>query len=177
MDDKLLKKYLAYASTDEGFAVLFVKKNLAKSEGHWVDIVDCERYVMSDDNLHFKFVTGGLYKRKLQPQYPPKSDYTFNGKFDEHRYYLMVRAITWETAHKDIEQQKSKKVAAIKFKITGVSFDKNRDNKNFFRDDAPPEIKALAKNLYDRTDPLWGRALQYAVEPEFVYKIKQINVY
>jgi len=88
----------------------------------------------------------------------------------------MVRAITWETAHKDIEQQKSKNVAASKFKITGVSYDINRDNKNYFRDDAPPEIKALANNLYDRTDPLWGKAMQYVREPEFVYRIKQVSI-
>ena len=96
------------------------------------------------------------------------------GKFDEHSYYLMARAITWETAHKDIEQQKSKKVKASKFKITGVSYDKNRGNNDYFRDDAPMEIKALADNLYDRTNPLWNKALQYVNEPEFVYKIKQV---
>jgi len=88
----------------------------------------------------------------------------------------MIRAVTWETAHKDIEQQKSKKVVALKFKITGVSYDKNRDNRGYFRDDAPPEIKALAKNLYDRTNPLWDKAMQYVNEPEFVYKIKQVSV-
>ena len=102
MNDKLLKKYLEYASTDEAFAVLFVKKHLVQVKGHWVDVVACRRYEMSADNLHFRFVIGGLYKRKIQPQYPPKSAYTVDGKFDERGYYLMTRAITWETAHKDI---------------------------------------------------------------------------
>lgn len=177
MDNRLLKKYLEYANTDEAFAVLFAKKHLAQAKGHWVDIVNCERYAQSLDDLHFRFVVGGLYKRKIQPQYPPKSAYTIDGKFDERGYYLMTRAITWETAHKDIEQQKSKSVAPSKFKITGVSYDKNRDNKNFFRDDAPPEIKALSNNLSDRTDPLWGKALQYANQPEFVYEVKRISIF
>ena len=176
MDDKLLNKYREYANTEEAFAVLFVKKHLPQAKGHWVDIDDCQRYEMSSDNLHFRFVVGGLYKRKIQPRYPLKSDFTIDGKFDEHRYYLTIRAITWETAHKDIQQQKSKKVAASKFKITGVSYDKNRNNKNYFRDDAPPEIKALAKNLSDRTDPLWDKAMKYVNKQEFVYKIKQIKV-
>ncbi len=61
MDDKLLKKYLEYAKTEESFAVLFVKKHLAQAKEHWVDIVDCRRYEMSSDNLHFRFVVGGLY--------------------------------------------------------------------------------------------------------------------
>ncbi len=176
MDDKLLKKYLKYASTDEAFAVLFVKKHLAEAKGYWVDIVDCRRYEMSSDNLHFRFVVGGLYKRKIQPWYPSKSAYTIDGKFDEHRYYLTIRAITWETAHKDIEQQKSKKEASRKFKITGVSYDKNRSNRDFFRDDAPPEIKALANNLYDRTNPLWDKALKYVNKPEFVYELKKVFI-
>jgi len=176
MDDKLLKKYLEYAKTEESFAVLFVKKHLAQAKEHWVDIVDCRRYEMSSDNLHFRFVVGGLYKRKIKPQYPSKSVYTINGKFDEGRYYLMVRAITWETAHKDIEQQKSKNITPRKFKITGISYDKNRSNKDFFRKDAPPEIKALANNLNDRTNPLWDRALQYANKPEFVYEIKKVYI-
>jgi hypothetical protein len=176
MDDKLLKKYLEYANTEESFAVLFVKKHLAQAKGYWVDIVDCRRYEMSSDNLHFRFVVGGLYKRKIQPQYPSKSAHTIDGKFDERRYYLMVRAITWETAHKDIEQQKSKSIASRKFKITGISYDKNRSKKDFFREDAPPEIKALANNLNNRTNPLWDRALQYANKPEFVYEIKKVYI-
>ena len=176
MDEKLLKKYLEYAETDEAFAVLFVKKHLPQAKGHWVDIADCQRYEMSSDKLHFRFVFGGLYQRNIQPQYPQQSAHTFDGKFDERKYYLMVRAITWETAHKDIEQQRSKRVACRKFTITGVSYDKNRDNKDFFRKDAPPEIMALAENLNDRTSPLWDKALKYAIEPEFVYEIRRIQI-
>jgi len=176
MDDKLLKKYLKYANTDEALAVLFVKKNLTQAKGHWIDIADCNRYEMSSDNLHFRFVVGGLYKRKIQPQYPPKSTYTIDGKFDEGGYYLMVRAITWETAHKDIEQQKLKKVVAQKFKITGVSYLQKRTANDFFRDDAPPEIKALANDLLDRTNLLWDHAMKYINESEFVYEIKQVRI-
>ena len=176
MHDRLLEEYRKYANTEEAFAVLFVRKHLAQAKGHWIDIDDSQRYEMSSDNFHFRFVQGGLYKRKIQPQYPSKSAYTNNGKFDEHRYNFVTRAITWKTAHKDIEQQKSKHVKASKFKITGVSYDKNRDSKNYFREDAPPEIKALAKDLSNRTNPLWDQALKYAAEPEFVYKIKRVTL-
>ena len=153
-----------------------MKKHLAQAKGYWIDIIDCRRYEMSSDNLHFRFVVGGLYRRKIKPQYPSKSVYTTNSRFDERGYYLMVRAITWETAHKDIEQQKSQNIAPRKFKITGVSYDKNRSNKDFFREDAPSEIKALANNLNDRTNPLWDRALKYANKPEFVYEIKKVYI-
>jgi hypothetical protein len=176
MDDRLLKKYLEYANSDEAFAVLFVKKHLVQAKGHWVDIADCRRYEISSDNMHFRFVVGSLYQRKIHPHYPPKSAYTVDGNFNEREYYLRARAITWETAHKDIEQQKSKGMVCRKFKITGVIYDKHRDNKHFFRDDAPPEIRALAENLNDRTNPLWDVALKYAVRPEFVYEVRRIQV-
>lgn len=176
MDDRLLKRYREYASTEEAFAVLFVKQYLAQAKGHWIDVVNCRRYEMSSDNMHFRFVVGSLFKRNIHPQYPPRSAYTTNGKFDERAYYLMTRAITWETAHIDIEQQKAKKVSPLKFEIKGVSYDKNGGNKEYFRDDAPPEIKALADNLYDRTNPLWDRAMQYINAPEFVYEVRQARV-
>jgi len=176
MDHRLLKKYREYANTEEALAVLFVKKHLTQAKGHWVDVVDCQRYEMSSDSLHFRFVVGALYERRIQPQYPPRSSYTINGKFDEYTYYLMARAITWETAHNDIEQQKSKRVKPLKFEITGVSYDKNRNNKAYFREDAPREIKALAANLYDRTDPLWDKAVQYINAPEFVYEVRQARI-
>ncbi len=176
MDNRLLKRYREYASTEESFAVLFVKTHLDQAQGQWVDIVDFRRYEMSPDNLHFRFVVGGLYERKLRPQYPPKSAYTVDGRFDERGYYLMTRAITWETAHTDIEQQKSIKVQPRRFEVTGVSYDRSRDNESYFRDEAPPEIKALANNLHDRTDPLWDKAMQYVNAPQFVYEIRKAKV-
>lgn len=176
MDDRLLKRYREYANTEEAFAVLLVKKHLAQAKGYWVDIVNSRRYEMSRDMMHFRFVVGGLFKRKIHPKYPPRSDYTTNGQFDERAYYLMTRAITWETAHTDIEQQKQKRISPLKFEIKGVSYDKNAGSTGFFRDDAPPEIKALAANLQDRTNLLWDRALQYANSPEFVYEVRQARV-
>lgn len=175
MDDKLLKKYLEYANTEEAFAVLLVKKHLAHAKRHWADIVDCRRIEMSPDKLHFRFVVVGLYKRRMQPEYPSKSAFTLDGKFDERRYYLMTRAITWETAHRDIEQQKSQNVAPSRFRMTGAYHEKRRSYKDYFRDDAPPEIKELAKNLRDRTSPLWDKAIRYVRETEFVYEIKRIH--
>ena len=177
MDQKLLARYREYAGSKEAFAVLFVKQHLAEAKGHWVDPVDFERYEMSPDDMHFRFVVGGLYPRKLQPKYPPKTAFAANGKIDEKAYYLMVRAITWETAHADIEQQKAARVRPLRFEVRGVSYDRNRGNTNFFREDAPPEVKALAANLADRTNPLWDIALQYANRPEFVYEVRRAKVY
>lgn len=176
MSDQLLDKYLEYASTEEALAVLFVKKHLPQAEGSWVDVVDCRRYEMSSDPLHFRFVEGDLFERRLRPWYPSKSAYFVDGEFREHDYYLMARAVTWQTAHDDMRQQRSEGVEATRFRITGVSYDKNRSSNSYFRDDAPPEIKALAENLHGRTSPLWDRAAPYVNKPEFVYEIRQVRI-
>jgi hypothetical protein len=176
MDKNLLKKYREYASSSEACAVLFIKQNLSQSKGHWIDIVSCKPDYLSDDKFHFCSIKGGIYKRKIKPEYPPKSEFTSNGKFDDRSYYFAVRAITWATAHEDIEQQKLAGVAARKFRVTGGSYNKNEDQKGYFKNDTPSEIKALANNLLDKTNPLWDIAMAYINEPEFIYKIKSIEV-
>lgn len=176
MDGKLLKRYCEYANTEEAFAVLLVKQNLAQAKGHWIDVVNCRRFEMSLDRMHFRFVVGGLFKRKVQPKYPPRSAYTINGRFDERAYCQMSRAITWETAHEDISKQKANRVEPLEFEIEGVYYDRNKGNKGYFRDDAPSDIKALANNLYDRTNPLWDKAEQYINKPEFVYEVRLARI-
>ncbi len=103
MKKGLINKYQNYAATEEAFAVLFVRNNLRKALGHWVDITDSKQYEMSDDKLHFRYVRGGLFRRKIDPMYPKKSMFTVDGVFNEKAYILAVRAITWETAKKDID--------------------------------------------------------------------------
>lgn len=176
MDERLLERYREYANTEEALAVLFVKMHLAQAKGHWIDVVNSRRYEMSPDRMHFRFVMGGLFTKKIKPRYPPRSSYTTSGKFDERAYYMMTRAITWETAHKDMEEQKAGGVLPLRFEIEGVGHDGNEDSKGYFRDDAPPEIKALATNLNDRTNPLWDKAMQYVNGPGFVYEVRHARV-
>ncbi len=171
MNESLLKLYRQHANSEEAFAILFVKKNLLQSKGHWIDIISFQRYRTSTDNMHFKFVFGGLFKRKIQPKYPDRSLFS-----DDRSYYLMARAITWDTARIDIGRQKERRIKPVKFEIKGVTYDKNRNKKSYFSDDAPVEIKALENNLNDRTDPLWDKAINYIIEPEFVYEVKKARI-
>lgn len=67
-------------------------------------------------------------------------------------------------------------MAATEFKILGVGYDKNRNNKKCFRDGTPPKIMALAANPNDRTDPLWYTAVLYLVGPECVYESKKVDI-
>lgn len=73
------------------------------------------------------------------------------------KYAATDEAFAVAFVKKNIAQAKGHWVDIVDFDQYEMSSDKN-----FFRDDAPPEVKALANNLYDRTNPLWDRALQYA---------------
>lgn len=138
MNEKLFDMYLEYASTDEAKAVLFVKKNIQQSTEQWVDIIRCERYETEwyfdeqtnteriKDKLQFRYVEYGLYRRTIKPKYPPKSQFTHNGEFNEEAYYTAVRAITWEVANEDIAQQKEKGIVGEIYRITGVRYNKNK---------------------------------------------------
>lgn len=172
---ELLKKYIEYASSDEALAVLFVKKELKQSKGYWIDIVDFESYNdISVDDLEFKFVVCGLYKRKIKPNYPPKSRFVNNGKFDEKEYYKAVRAITWHTANEDIQQQKTNGVKCVNYQIKGVKYNKNRGK---FTKRPPwldsPAWKDIDIHSLRGTDRSYVQ--QFMAPPDWRYEIKSIK--
>lgn len=167
--DKLIREYEYYEKTEEALAVLFVKKYLSCSKGKWIDIVDIKpsRYFEPRD-LEFRGVLCELFNKKITPKYPER-----NKLKDPDQYLRACRAITWNTAHEDIERQRSKGVHGEKFIITGIKYNANK-NKSFFVDAAPPEIKELEKNVNDRTDPRWDYALRYRRPEKWIFKIKSI---
>ncbi|NHF68436.1 hypothetical protein [Xanthomonas hortorum] len=158
MDDKLVARYQKYASSEGALAVLFVNRYFDQAIGHRVDPEDFRRHGKSPDPLHFRLVTGGLYRRTVVPKYPPKTDYTLNPVFNERGYLAVIRALTWEAAYHDIEKQKRGKAPFLNFEVAGISHDRSRGSTGFFRDDALLQIKALALNLQDLTDLLWDSA-------------------
>lgn len=170
MNEKLLAMYLKHASTDDAMAILFVKKNMQQSAGKWVDIINCERYELSEDKLHFRFVEYRLYKRTIKPKYPPKSEFTKNGKFDTRGYYTAVRAITWEAANLDIEQQKVKGVVGEKYRISAVRYNKNKGKHRTKPPWLDPNSARYGGSPYTR-----GERRLYEYEPEWVYEIKSIK--
>jgi hypothetical protein len=165
--------YLEYASTAEAMAILFVKKNMQQqSAGKWVDIISCEQYERSEDKLHFRFVECGLYRRMIKPKYPPQSEFMNKGNFDERSYYTAIRAITWETANRDIEQQKAQGVIGEKYRITGVRYNKNKGKYK----SKPPWLDP--NSIFYGASPStfrWHERRAYEYEPEWVYEIKAIR--
>jgi len=175
LTDERFRKYLEYASTDEARAVLFVKKNLKKASGRWIDIINCTPYNSHNINdLEFKLVVCGLFVKKIKPKYPLKENFISNGKFKEKEYYLAVRAITWETAHADISEQKSKGIVGDNFEIKGVKFNKNRGK--FIK--RPPWLDNPAwkdVDIYSLRGADRSYVQQFLAHDDWCYEIKSIR--
>lgn len=120
-DDEVLKrKYREYAMTDEAAAVYFVRDvvNDINTRGKWIDVIFTDRYAVEfDEKPAFKKVIVELFDRKIKPQYP------------KNAHQELIRAITWETSHRDIDEQKLKGIVGPQFEISGLFL--NNDKKNF----------------------------------------------
>lgn len=178
MDKNLIEKY---ANSDEALAILFVKKHLKVADNKkWIyileyyrpndfDSYDEEQEFICNENprLVFTKVICELFGRKKKPNYPPQ-----NG-MDEEKYKELCRAICWETANKDISDQRKIGVKGPVFEIKGYL--KKIKHNNYFVKNAPPEIKTLEKNLNDMTNPLWDKASEYIQPDEYKFKITSVN--
>lgn len=166
MTDSAIKKYLDYASSPEAYAVLFVKKYLDRAGNRfWIDILAYDVPAGYEyEKLMFRSVACELFPRKHVPAYPPRRQFR-----SERDWTDACRAVTWECAAYDINMLRKHGYRGARYKIDGVSFPKHKpgtrleptDPATFFVDGAPHEIKALANNLSDRTDPLWDEAMKY----------------
>jgi hypothetical protein len=174
---QLVNKYTKYAKTDEGMAVLFVKKYLRKANSRmWVDIVGIEAPKYYEIGyMQFKTVVCELFPRTAKPEYPPKSQY-----LTKEEYELVCRAIDWETAKKDVKEQKKRGVRGQRYRIEGVIYVNKKDRPPIFLQSAPDKIKALSNDVNNQSSSLWEEAYQY-INPdyleydEFQYKIKKIE--
>lgn len=176
-----IESYLEYANSPEAFAVLFVRKYLKSADTTvWVSVLDYEAY--NPEKLQFKSVRCELVPRRTRPRYPSQSGFS-----SKHDYVMACRAATWEAANRDIAVWYHAGRQGKEFLICGVSYPKKKrlldiNPEKFFRPDAPSEIRALANDLSDRTDPLWDKALAW-VSPEYagssddgyVFKIRSVK--
>lgn len=173
MNNFLLKKYIKYTHTDKSKAVLFTKTHLKISINYWIDIINYDAYPNSYyeyNNLYFRFVECGLYIRNIKPKYLKKIDFIINNKFDEYNYIIHNRAITWETANIDINNQKRKGVSGDKYKIIGVLYNKNKGK---YRT-KPPWLDPNS-SFYGSQPSRWRDRCFYEYDPEWIYEIKSIK--
>lgn len=112
--EELNKKYVGYSdyvNSNESLGVYIVRDILKKinTKGYWIDIV--EHNNNNPNNYDGKYspnlyIVFRLYKRVTKPIYPPKPKKD-DAYLLEH-WQMEVDAITWKTAHNDINYWKSK---------------------------------------------------------------------
>lgn len=172
--DMDIEKYRAYARTPDAYAVLFVKKHLDRADGSvWVDILGYDAPPgYEPKRLEFKSVKCELFPRESKPVYPPRWMFRF-----EQCWIDACRAVMWGTATRDICDARRLGYHGPKYRIEGALARCKPDPRTFFVDAAPTEIKALAGDLSDRTDPLWDEAARWispGANDKYEFKIRGI---
>lgn len=172
-----VRSYLDYKDSLEDYAVAFVKKHLANADDYWIDILyayapEHEGYDMR--SLEFERVICSLFPKKLYP--PVLSKWDFESKDD---YAVASKAITWETARKDIELQREAGETGKEYRIIGIrelagqaGYKLNDGLSEPLRND----LAELINGSRARTDSLWDVALNcMSYSDGYTYRIKAIE--
>jgi hypothetical protein len=85
----------------------------------WVDVVDLSAS-KKNDQFEFNYIIVEIFKRKIKPLYPAKDE------FDRFDYTETCKYITWETANRDIQEQKSKKIIGPKYLVLCTLINRNK---------------------------------------------------
>lgn len=99
--------YISYVKNGDSAAV-YITRDIAKkvpTGGMWIDVVSINKKGRTDNRWDFNYFIVELFPRKTKPVYPK------NASDDEKKY------ITWQTAHKDIDEQRKKGYKGAKYKI------------------------------------------------------------
>lgn len=108
--------YISYVNSGESAAV-FITRDLATevpTGGMWVDVISDSIKGRKDNRWDFNYFIVELFLRKTKPIYPK------NASEDEKKY------ITWQTAHKDIEEQRKQGYHGAKYKVCPRLINRNK---------------------------------------------------
>jgi len=102
-----------------------------------------------------------LFERKIKPKYPKDAD------------AMLMRAITWKAAHKDIAEQRFNGIQGTLFQVTGRSYNKNKGKFEIRLFDHWNE----KYGGFDHTGkvPTTTLTRRVKMEPEWVYEIKGVE--
>lgn len=172
------REYLEYARSGKAKAIAFVRKNLKHAnDSKWVDILEFRELYANDElkpesnqikkpkGLCYGFIKCSLYPKKSEPCYPSRKHFE-----SDEQYISICRYITWATANGDIKLLKSRKYIPPTYIIHGKLLLVSSPD-TFFVPGTPPEILELLDNFYDRTNPLWDKAVHYISRPIYEYQI------
>lgn len=108
-------EYISYVESGESAAV-FITRDIAdeiNTKGKWIDVIDLDTFDKQGRKA-FNYFIVELFDRKIRPVYPEKAD-------DDTKKY-----ITWQTAHKDINEQRSRGIRGPKYIVLSHLYNKNK---------------------------------------------------
>jgi hypothetical protein len=104
---KYSAEYISYVENGESAAVYITRDivDAIDTKGQWIDIIQSKGDKNVDRRWDFEWFTIELFPRINQPDYP-------SGASEDDKKY-----ITWQTAHKDIENLRAVGFKGQKYKI------------------------------------------------------------
>lgn len=130
-------EYIAYLANGDSAAV-FITRDIVKSintNGKWIDVIESKGRKNFDGEWDFKKIIVEIFPRKIKPEYPKYAS------LETKKY------ITWETAQRDIENQRAKGVEGDIYIIK-------------------PKLVDLNKGKFEMVDALWDLKLEAWVDCE-----------
>lgn len=160
-------EYISYIEHGESAAV-FITRDIVKSiktKGKWIDVLTVDGQMNDYGRWDFKSFSVELFPRKTQPVYPEWAS-------DEE-----IRYITWQTAHADIANLRSKGYIGVKFEIFPKLVNLNRGK---FRTEQAIWNKAFngwAPNFPEKyfTSSCEWRERKVPLKPKWDYHILKIR--
>lgn len=135
---KYSPEYISYLANGDSAAV-FITRDVVKSintKDKWIDVIELQGQKNWDCKWDFKRIVVEIFPRKIKPIYPK------NATLEMKKY------ITWETAQRDIREQRSKGIKGVQYKII-------------------PKLINRNKGKYKEVDTLWDIRLEAWVECEW----------
>ena len=102
---KYSPEYISYLANGDSAAV-FITRDIVKSintKDKWIDVVELQGQKNWDCKWDFKRIVVEIFPRKIKPIYPK------NATLEMKKY------ITWETAQRDIREQRSKGIKGVQY--------------------------------------------------------------
>lgn len=172
-----VRSYLDYKDSLEDYAVAFVKQYLPAARDNWIDILYAhapahEGYEYT--KLWFRRVICALFPKRLPQVALLRRDFE-----SEEDYRLACKAVTWETARKDIELQREQGALGDEYTIDGMR--QRVDNPGYKVNDnvvgpLRADLTQLIHGAGAKTDPLWDVALNcMSYDDGYMFLIKDIK--
>lgn len=158
-------EYISYIENGESAAV-FIIRDVVKAidtTNKWIDVIDLKGFKNPNLKWNFSEITVELFPRKSKPFYPKNaSDY-------EKKY------ITWQTAQKDISEQRNNGYRGQKFLVYPKLVNKNKGKTITVEKVWNKKFHKYIPEHWARSSDCEVRKVKVPIKPKWEYYIVSIK--